>query len=231
MHRLGKHGGNSGMWGGENAIDPSTASSALAARELDDAFVEGMDLLRNYRVSKAGGIEAIVQLACDLATRRLTETQASTQTSSTTIGARLRSSMWGFGSQPSIKEVHEDYTETEDESSDEDEPLQKAAVAKPDTNGEDAQNRPSISSRLANTVWKGSIPSSFPPCNQSRLRLRSRFAFSPTLVTYPSPQTPPPGCLVLLVASLSRVDQTGFYRTRAPTSRNDEMDALLPSCW
>lgn len=143
------------MWGDENAIDPTTASSVLAARELDDAFVEGMELLRNYRVSKAGGIEAIVQLACDLATRRLTETQASSQASATTIGARLRSSMWGFGSHPSIKEIHEDYTETEDESSDEDEPLQKAAVAKPDTNGKDAQNRPSISSRLANTVWKG----------------------------------------------------------------------------
>ncbi|KAH8106747.1 regulator of Vps4 activity in the MVB pathway-domain-containing protein [Cristinia sonorae] len=150
LTRLGRHGkSGSNLWGDENAIVPSSASSVLAAKELDDAFVEGMELLRNYPVRKAGGIEAVLQVAHDLATRRQAESQATAQASTTTLGARLKNSVWGFSSQPSIQEVHEDSTEDElsDEYEDEEEPHEA-----PPKNG---QQGPTISSRLANTVWKG----------------------------------------------------------------------------
>ncbi|THH29641.1 hypothetical protein EUX98_g4555 [Antrodiella citrinella] len=152
LTRLGKRGKiAANLWGDENAIVPSSASSALAARELEDAFAEGMELLRDYPVARAGGIDAILQLAHALAVRRQSESQASEQAATTTIGARLRNTMWGFTSQPSIKEVQEDEgTEGSTTDDDDDQPLRPAQP----TNGAQDQKL-TISSRLASTVWKG----------------------------------------------------------------------------
>ncbi|KAI0082752.1 hypothetical protein K474DRAFT_1654909 [Panus rudis PR-1116 ss-1] len=111
------------------------------ARELDDAFVEGMALLRDYPLKNVGGIENIIQLAHDLAQRRAMEQQYAAPANAG-IGARLKNTMWrSFASQGTIAEDTEE-GETSESSEEEHHP-------------EPVNNGSTLSSRLANTVWKG----------------------------------------------------------------------------
>ncbi|KAH9934663.1 regulator of Vps4 activity in the MVB pathway-domain-containing protein [Fomitopsis serialis] len=115
-----------GLWSDELAAIPSTP---LAARELEDAFAEGMTFLQRYPLESAGGVEALLQCACDLAHQR--------QMASTSLGARLRDTVWkGFAQTASIAEPSEDHDDNEPETS---------------TNGQSN----TLTARLASTVWRG----------------------------------------------------------------------------
>ncbi|KAL4253864.1 IST1 family protein [Abortiporus biennis] len=174
--QLGKRsGGSANLWGDENAVIPS---SALAERELEDAFVEGMALLRNYPLDRVGGIENVLQMAFDLATKRRLESQPTTAPTNGGIGAMIRNRVWGTGN------THETITETEEESEEE-------------TDGESEyerkqqlqqNNRLTLTGRLADTVWKGITNQSAMEDVPSPVSSRSVSPAPPE----PTPVSPPP---------------------------------------
>ncbi|TFY65473.1 hypothetical protein EVJ58_g1960 [Rhodofomes roseus] len=128
-----------GLWSDELAAIPSTP---LAARELEDAFAEGMTFLQQFPLESAGGIEAILQCACDLAHQRQVM-QNGAKATGTSFGARLRDTVWkGFAQTAPISESEHEDSETSDE--DETEP-------ETSTNGQPS----TLTARLANTVWRG----------------------------------------------------------------------------
>lgn len=143
LFRLGKSGRRSpSLWAEESAKRPPP--SPLRPWELSDAFSEGTSLLQTYPVEAAGGIDAILQAAADLAHRR-EEDARSPKNGSTGLGSLLKVSIWkGFTAQLSTpaddegvsseEEIHDDGDETET-------PQLLAA--------------PGLTSRLANTVWRG----------------------------------------------------------------------------
>ncbi|KAJ3474489.1 hypothetical protein NLI96_g12430 [Meripilus lineatus] len=151
--RLGKRGGgpSGNLWIDENAVLPSTEDSA---REIDDAFVEGMALLRAYPLHTVGGIDSVLQVAFDLAQRRLTERPMAPQAGNEGLGARLRNTVWNLASQANatIADIAEE--EGSEEESEEEAPPQPPAKQLPSPPPADP-SRLTLSSRLANTVWKG----------------------------------------------------------------------------
>lgn len=196
LDRLGKRGGVPGsLWVDENAILPSSED---AARELEDAFVEGMALLRAYPLDAVGGVESVLQVAFDLAQRRQTEGvvfPSGSVAGAAGLGARLRDTVWNLASQAnaSIYEIAEEEGSEEEESEEEPQPPPKPSPAS-DTSG-----RLTLSSRLANTVWKGLTNQSAmeePPSPvtaspvRSPVYVPSPLATSPP--TSPDPTSPPP---------------------------------------
>lgn len=112
---------------------------------MEDAFVEGMALLKDYPVDDAGGIDAVLQTAYDLAVRRELEKQAAVQAGNAGLGARFRGTVWrNVATQPTH---HSDSTESEESEEDEDEETY--------TQVNSPRGASTLSSRLANTVWKG----------------------------------------------------------------------------
>ncbi|KAF9652839.1 hypothetical protein BDM02DRAFT_3265870 [Thelephora ganbajun] len=113
--------------------------------EFSDAFVEGMVFLRNYPVGVVGGMEAVLQAADDLTTRREAEARAA-QAASTGVGARIRGAVWGFSGQPGSAVATPALNATN-------EPARRQEAS---TGVTDSTAGPStFSSRLANTVWRG----------------------------------------------------------------------------
>ncbi|CAL1704944.1 unnamed protein product [Somion occarium] len=177
--RLGKRGSKSGnVWSEINAIVPSTD---FDARELDDAFVEGMALLRNYPLRQVGGIENVLQLAHDLASRRRMEQHYATPANAG-LGTRLKNTMWrSFGSQNPIAE-EDDSSETSEESEESSADQDHLRSQPPASDG-----RLTLPSRLADTVWKGIT-------NQSAMEVPSPppSPLPSTRSSSPSPLTSPP---------------------------------------
>lgn len=161
------------VWSEINSVVPSTD---FDARELEDAFVEGMALLRDYPLRQIGGIENVMQLAFDLSDRRLAERQYAAP-SNAGIGERLKNSVWrSFASQNTIPEsVEEEEEETSEEDSGDSSPDDQH-LQPPSANG----GQSTLSSRLAQTVWKGIT-------NQS--------AMEPPLSPLPSPRPGSPSPL------------------------------------
>ncbi|KAI0062331.1 hypothetical protein BV25DRAFT_672799 [Artomyces pyxidatus] len=151
LFRLGKSGRRSpGLWGDDaSTIGPP---SPVRAWELNDAFIEGMALLQMYPLESAGGVDSILQTAAELAHRREEEAKLQ-KVNNTTLGSRLRDTMWrGFTNQiPSPSHPSSDTSSSGEEDSDESdddgdqtEPQRSAGV-----------QSPGLTSRLANVVWKG----------------------------------------------------------------------------
>ena len=139
-------------------------------RELEEAFIEGMAFLQKYPLESVGGIEKVLQTAYDLASQRAASAAVQKGNSNAGgIGARLRDTVWkGFSSNLESHPEEEDYT-SEEETSDEYE-SEKPTSAQ--------QGAPStLTSRLANTVWRGIT-------NQSAMD-------APSPSPSPSPRTTP----------------------------------------
>ncbi|KAI0093536.1 regulator of Vps4 activity in the MVB pathway-domain-containing protein [Irpex rosettiformis] len=133
------------LWGDETT---SLISTPLNDHDLEDAFASGMIFLQNYPLAEVGGVDRVLQLAYDFAAKREAERQAASSYSMPTasgISARIRNSVWRTPAQKTIPEVMEDTDEDESEESEEEDDDDKPL----------ALQRPSFSSRLATTVWKG----------------------------------------------------------------------------
>ena len=164
------------LWSDELAAIPSTP---LAARELDDAFAEGMTFLQQYPLESAGGIEAVVQCACDLAQQHQ-ELQQGARASSTSFGARLRDTVWGFAHVAPVAESSEEHTDSE--TSDEETEHEAHPNGQPNT----------FTARLANSVWRGISNESAMEAPPSPTTPTSPMPPSPVQSPLPRPLPPPP---------------------------------------
>lgn len=147
LFRLAKPGGKSpGLWAEEHAtIRPS---SPLRPWELSDAFLEGIALLQSYPIDAAGGIDRVLQTAHDLTQRRIEENR-SLKSDTVGLGARIKATMWkGFTNQVANVDDGEEEEEEEDLSSDEE-------GSHEDGNETETPAASTLTSRLANTVWRG----------------------------------------------------------------------------
>lgn len=163
------------LWSDELAAIPSTP---LAARELDDAFAEGMTFLQQFPLESAGGIEAVVQCACDLAQQHQA-LQYGSRAASTSFGARLRGSVWGFThAAPTTESEEPADTETSDE----------------ETENETHPNGQSstFTARLASSVWRGISNESAMEAPPSPTTPTSSMPSSRVPSPLPRPLPPPP---------------------------------------
>jgi len=135
--------------------------------------------LQNYPVNAVGGMEAVLQAAEDLTTRREAEAKAA-QAASTGVSARIRGAVWGFSGQPgsvvatpALNAISEPARRQE---------VVSAGIA-------DSTAGPStFTSRLANTVWRGIT-------NQSAMDEPSTPATTPFTSPPRSPYPPSPQLL------------------------------------
>ena len=133
--RLGKPGRRaSGLWRTEALTPPA---SPIRTGELNDAFHEGVVVLAQYNIRLAGGIDAVLQTATELTRRRILE-EANVGAGNLGIGARLRVNMWkGIAGQTA------------------------SGSSEQGGKGDDGAEQdnglapPSLTSRFANTVWRG----------------------------------------------------------------------------
>ncbi|KIJ59199.1 hypothetical protein HYDPIDRAFT_118790 [Hydnomerulius pinastri MD-312] len=205
LFRLGKPGRKSpGLWAQEHAALPPL--SPLRPWELSDAFMEGMALLTTYPIDAAGGIDRVLQTALDLAQKRIEEKDREKERERERVnggfGARIRERVWkGFTNQVADGEEEEEgEEETEEE---EEETEEESGEEHDDGNETETPAAPTLTSRLANTVWRGitnqssmedEMPSPPSPSSPSRSRSPSPpppkdpYAEKPL----PVPSTPPP---------------------------------------
>jgi hypothetical protein len=175
LSRLGKPGGKSpGLWAEEYATIPPP--SPLRPWELNNAFLEGTALLQSYPIEAGGGIDRVLQTAHDLAQRRIEESR-SLKSENVTLSARIKATVWkGFTNQ--VTDTDDVEEEEEEESSSDEEDSQE------DGNETETPDAPTLTSRFANTVWRGIT-------NQSSMD-NSPSPPSPTSpLGPPSPQLPP----------------------------------------
>lgn len=138
--------------------------------------MEGMVFLQSYPVNTVGGMEAVLQVADDLTTRREAEGRAA-QAARTGVSARIRGAVWGFSGQPGSAVATPALNATN-------EPARRWDVS---AGVLDTATGPStLTSRLANTVWRGitnqsAMDEPSPPATPS-------FAGSPVSPYPPSPQ-------------------------------------------
>ena len=99
--------------------------------------------LQNYSVNVVGGMEAILQAADDLTTKREAEARA-TQAASTGVSAKIRGAVWGFSGQPGSAVATPALNATN-------EPARQQEAGVTDSTAGPS----SFTSRLANTVWRG----------------------------------------------------------------------------
>ena len=138
--------------------------------------MEGMVFLQNYPVNVVGGMEAVLQVADDLTTRREAEGRAA-QAARNGVSARIRGAVWGFSGQPGSAVATPAPNATN-------EPARRRDVSAgilDTTTGASA-----FTSRLADTVWRGitnqsAMDEPSPPTTPS-------FAGSPVSPYPPSPQ-------------------------------------------
>ena len=171
-YRLGRaHRKQQNLWGDEITIIPSTA---IGERELEEAFIEGMAFLQKYPLDAIGGIEKVLQTACDLAAQREAAVSPQSNGGVVGLGARLRDTVWK-GISSSMESNPDDDDETDGETDEEYEEEQPTHQPQQNT----------FSSRLANTVWRGIT-------NQSAMDVPSPPPSSPLPSPgLASPQSPP----------------------------------------
>jgi len=101
--------------------------------------------LQNYPVNTVGGMEAVLQAADDLTTKREAEARA-VQAASTGVSARIRGAVWGFSGQPGSAVATPALNATNG-------PARRQELP---TGVTDSTPGPStFTSRLADTVWRG----------------------------------------------------------------------------
>ena len=151
--RLGKPGRNSpGLWTQEHsALQPL---SPLRPWELSDAFTEGIALLTSYPIGAAGGIDRILQTASDLAQKWIEEKdREERERGKVGFGVRITQQMWkGFTNQVADESPEEEEEEENEENDDEE---NDETEVHDDGNETETPAAPTLTSRLANTVWRG----------------------------------------------------------------------------
>ncbi|KAI1794530.1 regulator of Vps4 activity in the MVB pathway-domain-containing protein [Ganoderma leucocontextum] len=177
------------LWTDEIAAIPSTA---FGERELEEAFIEGMAFLQKYPLDAVGGIEKVLQTACDLASQR--EAAVSPQPNSVVgLGARLRDTVWK-GISSSLESNPDDEDQTDEETDEEYE----------EKSGSQSQQN-TFSARLAGTVWRGIT-------NQSAMDVPSSPPSSPLpSPDLTSPQTAPPAPARQTVADAAARGKNMFW--------------------
>ena len=158
--RLGKPKRNApGLWTQEHtALRPP---SPLRPWELSDAFTEGITLLTSYPIDAAGGIDRILQTASDLAQKRIEERDRGRERERENVGfgTRIGRQMWkGFTNQVtdgSPEEEEQEEEEEEEEEEKEEEREDNDTGEHDDGNETETPAAPTLTSRLANTVWRG----------------------------------------------------------------------------
>jgi len=158
------NGGSSGQKSPSSLWDSGPRSQP---GEFSDAFMEGMVFLQNYPVNVVGGMEAVLQAADDLTTRREAEARAA-QATRTGVGAKIRGAVWGFSGQPGSAVATPALSATN-------EPARRRDISAGiiDTTADPL----TFTSRLADTVWRGIT-------NQSAMD-------EPSTPTTPSSASPP----------------------------------------
>ena len=159
------NGGSSGQKSPSSLWDSGPRSQP---GEFSDAFMEGMVFLQHYPVNVVGGMEAVLQAADDLTTRREAEARAA-QAARTGVGSKIRGAVWGFSGQPGSAVATPALNATN-------EPARRRDLSIIDTTAGPS----TFTYRLANTVWRGIT-------NQSAMDEPS----TPTTPTTPSPMSPP----------------------------------------
>ena len=149
--RLGKPARNApGVWTQEHAALPPP--SPLRPWELSDAFTEGIALLTSYPIDAAGGIDRILQTASDLPQKRIKagEREKERERENVGFGARITHRMWkGFTNQVADASPEEEEEEEMEEKEDDE------TGEHDDGNETETPAAPTLTSRLANTVWRG----------------------------------------------------------------------------
>lgn len=230
LFRLAKPGGKSpGLWAEEHAtIRPS---SPLRPWELSDAFLEGIALLQSYPIDAAGGIDRVLQTAHDLAQRRIEENKLS-KSDNVTLGARIKATMWkGFTNQVADAdgEGEEEEEEEEDLSSDEE-------SSHEDGNETETPAAPTLTSRLANTVWRGitnqssmedppSPPSPTSPLQPQSPPLPHSPQSPPEQITSNPSLSPPPASIWGYAGKLKDSDTVAAFAKVSTNWRARAMDA------
>ncbi|KAL0573269.1 hypothetical protein V5O48_008676 [Marasmius crinis-equi] len=139
------------LWGQDIEVLPPP--SPIRPWEVGNAFSEAMKFLQNYQVDGAGGIDRILQLAVDFKQRREEETRAAKE-AALPLGARLRVTMWkGFTNQLSSPERSP--TASDEEEEDEGEEGESTDDGRPVHVHKQESLAPGLTSKLANTVWRG----------------------------------------------------------------------------
>lgn len=230
LFRLAKPGGKSpGLWAEEHAtIRPS---SPLRPWELSDAFLEGIALLQSYPIDAAGGIDRVLQTAHDLAQRRIEENRL-LKSDNVTLGARIKATMWkGFTNQVANANGGEEEEEEEEEDSSSDE-----EDSHEDGNETETPAAPTLTSRLANTVWRGITNQSSmdnspsPPSPTSPLRPQSPPLphppqSPPEQITSIPPLSQPPASIWGYAGKLKDSDTVAAFAKVSTNWRARAMDA------
>ncbi|KAF9448344.1 hypothetical protein P691DRAFT_729792 [Macrolepiota fuliginosa MF-IS2] len=160
-----KQGKTSGLWDRDPLHPP----------QHGEGFLEGLSILRSYPIDSLGGVDTIIQLAMDLDHKpppRLTNSHGGKDQPG--LGARIKVTMWkGFTNQVDSPERSDDEgasSESEEEGLDDGN----------DTETPDSNPQPnSITSRIANSVWRGIT-------NQSSMEA------PPSPISAPSPEASRP---------------------------------------
>ena len=157
-----------------------------------------MSLLQAYPLVSAGGIDNILQTAVELRRRREEESKATNVT--TTLGSRLRDTLWkGFSNQNTSSPSSPEMSEGEESRDDGDE-TETPSI-------EVSSSAPSLTSRWANAVWQGitnqsamEVPASpvSPLPSSSVSPLRPSSPASPLPPPSPASPLPPPSSASLL---------------------------------
>ncbi|TFK54967.1 hypothetical protein OE88DRAFT_1653553 [Heliocybe sulcata] len=138
----------SGLWTEDHSLPPP---SPLRAWERSDAFMEGMTFLQTYPVDAVGGVDSILATAVELLRRREQQMKLTT-VANVGLGTRLRDTMWrGFTNQ--VTDVSPEEDEDEDENEEEEEEEEEDDGNQTETG--QTRKMSGLTSRLADTVWKG----------------------------------------------------------------------------
>ncbi|KAJ3572501.1 hypothetical protein NP233_g3051 [Leucocoprinus birnbaumii] len=159
-----------------------------------EGFLESLTILQSYPVNKLGGIDTILQLMVDLNRGQAPlSVNGSGKKDQMGLGARLRVTMWkGFTNQVDSPE-RSDEEFSSDESEEEDEDVDDGNET--ETPGHAPQPN-SLTSRIANTVWRGitnqssmeNPPSPVPPLSPEVSRPTT--PSDPKMDSLPSPDPP-----------------------------------------
>lgn len=118
-----------------------------------EGFLEGLTILQSYPIDSLGGIDTILQLMADHKRGQLPSSINGTgKKDQLGLGARIRVTMWkGFTNQVDSLEQSDDETSNESDGDDEDE-IDEGNETETPTHSSQPN---SLTSRIANTVWRG----------------------------------------------------------------------------
>ncbi|KXN82515.1 TBC1 domain family member 13, partial [Leucoagaricus sp. SymC.cos] len=171
-----KQGKAPGLWD----KDPLGSSD-----QFGEAFLEGLTVLQSYPIESLGGIDTILQLMADLSRRNPTTSLGGTgRKDQQGLGARIRVTMWkGFTNQVASPEGSDEEGSDEEGSSESEEEEGEAEEIDDGNETETPSTLPqanNLTSRIANSVWRGITNQSSMEAPPSPIFLPSPDASRPT---------------------------------------------------